>query len=102
VIRIPVVGSSGLQVSAPAGAKRADAGTRAAAPAPPAARRRPSAVSAAGALALQRAAGNRAVATLARSSARTLARCAGGTCTCGGRCHEQEELLEGDLRPRRA
>lgn len=52
-------------------------------------------------LALQRSAGNRATAALLRRAAapqapRTLARCAGGTCTCGGRCgagHDDDQHL---------
>jgi hypothetical protein len=49
------------------------------------------------ALALQRVAGNRATraALGPPASGRTLARCGGGVCTCGGRCH-QDELLEED------
>lgn len=52
---------------------------------------------------LPAAAGNRAVAqTLApRPAERTLARCGGGTCACGGTCGggEEELLGEGDPRP---
>jgi pyruvate/2-oxoglutarate dehydrogenase complex dihydrolipoamide acyltransferase (E2) component len=55
-------------------------------------------------LALQASAGNQAVArALAARSGPTLARCSGGTCTCGGTCGKQDELLEeGELKPRRA
>jgi pyruvate/2-oxoglutarate dehydrogenase complex dihydrolipoamide acyltransferase (E2) component len=55
-------------------------------------------------LALQASAGNQAVArALAARSGATLARCSGGTCTCGGACGKQEELLEeSDFKPRRA
>jgi hypothetical protein len=52
---------------------------------------------------LPHTAGNRAVAqTLAPAPAKpTLARCGGGTCTCGGACGggEEELLEEGDPRP---
>jgi hypothetical protein len=40
---------------------------------------------AAGVLALQRSAGNRATRTL-------IARCSGGVCHCGGRCKQDEQL----------
>jgi hypothetical protein len=49
-------------------------------------------------LALQASAGNQAVArALAARTGPTLARCSGGTCTCGGACGKQEELLEEDM-----
>ena len=49
---------------------------------------------AAGMLALQRSAGNRAARTL-------VARCSGGVCHCGGRC-KQDEQLEDPLLGRHA
>jgi hypothetical protein len=50
-------------------------------------------------LALQRAAGNRAVASLAAQLPRTpiLARCA-GVCTCGGACARQESVIDDEER----
>lgn len=78
-------------------------GHDAAAPAPDAPRASPlsaQAGSSTAVLALQRAAGNRAVgAMLARRGTRALARCE-GACACGGRCQNDEELLEeGARRP---
>ena len=59
----------------------------------------PALLTAATALHLQRAAGNRAVAQMATAPARTLARCGGGGCTCGGRCkgHDDEDEFEEEL-----
>lgn len=49
----------------------------------------PSLNSAAGVLALQQSAGNRAVARAIKSSGPTLARCGGGKCGCGS-CADEE------------
>jgi hypothetical protein len=61
--------------------------------------------SAAAVLALQRSAGNQAVASaVAAPGRRQLLRCAGGECTCGGKCgagkgeqHEQDAAVSADL-----